>query len=219
MKVKISCVSDRRLEKVLIRECGEPLVNIREYNKDILIDIEKESRTAQNLEPDTCFVRESVAIKISQAQSLLPEGVKIKVIDGFRPLSAQRKIYKQVFEEIKEKYPSWTEKQVGKETDKWVANPKMTPPHCTGAAIDLILVNEKGKELDFGTSINTSSPKAAMKYPFISPRAKKNRELLNKTLRQVDFRNYPLEWWHWSYGDRIWAYYEKKEHAIYLAKE
>ncbi|MEK6914663.1 MAG: hypothetical protein AABW83_03360 [Nanoarchaeota archaeon] len=29
------------------------------------------------------------------------------------------------------------------------------------------------------------------------------------------FTNYPGEWWHWSYGDRIWAHYNNKKYAIY----
>ena len=27
--------------------------------------------------------------------------------------------------------------------------------------------------------------------------------------------NYPTEWWHWSYGDRYWAYATGAERALY----
>jgi hypothetical protein len=27
--------------------------------------------------------------------------------------------------------------------------------------------------------------------------------------------NYPTEWWHYSYGDRYWAYHQNQPHAIY----
>jgi len=29
------------------------------------------------------------------------------------------------------------------------------------------------------------------------------------------FVNYPTEWWHWSYGDRYWAYATHRSAAIY----
>jgi D-alanyl-D-alanine dipeptidase len=32
-----------------------------------------------------------------------------------------------------------------------------------------------------------------------------NRTILAAATRAADFVNYPLEWWHWSYGDRYWA--------------
>jgi D-alanyl-D-alanine dipeptidase len=33
-------------------------------------------------------------------------------------------------------------------------------------------------------------------------------------LEKVDFINYPGEWWHWSYGDKYWAFIKGKD-AIY----
>jgi len=27
--------------------------------------------------------------------------------------------------------------------------------------------------------------------------------------------NYPTEWWHWSYGDRYWAFVTGAPHALY----
>jgi len=29
------------------------------------------------------------------------------------------------------------------------------------------------------------------------------------------FVNYPSEWWHWSYGDRYWAFTTGPSHARY----
>ena len=49
----------------------------------------------------------------------------------------------------------------------------------------------------------------------ISAEAQKNRKIMNRALSAVGFVNYPAEYWHWSYGDRNWAYYKKQAHAIY----
>ena len=34
-------------------------------------------------------------------------------------------------------------------------------------------------------------------------------------LQAVGFVNYPTEYWHWSYGDRYWAYQKGQPAAIY----
>jgi D-alanyl-D-alanine dipeptidase len=36
--------------------------------------------------------------------------------------------------------------------------------------------------------------------------ARHNREILCDALTRAGFVNYPTEWWHWSYGDRYWAF-------------
>jgi D-alanyl-D-alanine dipeptidase len=36
--------------------------------------------------------------------------------------------------------------------------------------------------------------------------ARANRDLLISAMTTAGFVNYETEWWHWSYGDRYWAY-------------
>lgn len=38
---------------------------------------------------------------------------------------------------------------------------------------------------------------------------------MSKALETVGFVNYPAEYWHWSYGDRYWAYHVGHEFALY----
>jgi D-alanyl-D-alanine dipeptidase len=49
----------------------------------------------------------------------------------------------------------------------------------------------------------------------ISPAAIKYRKIMSKALEDAGFVNYPTEYWHWSYGDRYWAYVKKQPNAIY----
>ena len=198
-------ISDEEIMKIPIEDNGEELVNLREYNKDIIIDIEEESKSAQNLPDDVCFVRETMALMLSKAQSLLPTNLRLKIIDGFRPMSAQKKIYSQVFEELKSKNPDLSDKNLEKETDKFVANPKIVPFHTTGGAVDLTLADAEGNELDLGIPLNTISDKSFTNSQDISKEAKRNRNILIETMKDAGFVNYPLEFWHWSYGDRYWA--------------
>ena len=39
--------------------------------------------------------------------------------------------------------------------------------------------------------------------------------MLLSAASKVGLVNYGYEWWHYSYGDRAWAYVEKNEKAIY----
>ncbi len=210
-------ISDFELMKIPVIESKESLVSLRDYSKDIIIEINSFSREYENLKEDECFIRESVAIMLSQAQSLLHKSIKIKVIDGFRSLDTQKKLYKLVFEEIKEKNQSMTKEELILETDKWVANPETIPPHTTGAAVDITLVDVAGKELPMGSEINSISEKAHTICNGLTEEEQKNRSLLIDLMKKVGFTNYPLEWWHWSYGDRMWAYYSNNKQGIYNA--
>jgi D-alanyl-D-alanine dipeptidase len=49
----------------------------------------------------------------------------------------------------------------------------------------------------------------------ISRSAQKNREIMSEALLEVGFVNYPTEYWHWSYGDRYWAFQTNQRYAIY----
>lgn len=49
----------------------------------------------------------------------------------------------------------------------------------------------------------------------ISKTARQNRQLMIEVLEKEGFVNYPAEWWHWSYGDRYWAFVKKEPFAFY----
>jgi D-alanyl-D-alanine dipeptidase len=53
---------------------------------------------------------------------------------------------------------------------------------------------------------------AARNLPWV---ARRNRQILIGALASVGMVNYPTEWWHWSYGDRYWAFMSRAEHARY----
>ena len=49
----------------------------------------------------------------------------------------------------------------------------------------------------------------------ISKIAKNNRMLLRELMLKNEFAPFDGEWWHFSYGDKEWAYYYQKKAAIY----
>jgi D-alanyl-D-alanine dipeptidase len=68
-------------------------------------------------------------------------------------------------------------------------------PHSTGGSVDLTLSDVDGEELamDRGATVECA-------------RVGKNRRLLDVVLTAVGLVNYPPAWWHWSHGDRYWAF-------------
>ncbi len=68
----------------------------------------------------------------------------IKVWDIYRPREVQGAIYDKFWKELQEKNPDWDEKRLYLEVGKFVSPPYQTeriPPHVTGGAIDVTLVD------------------------------------------------------------------------------
>src|SRR5215207_3388075 len=99
-----------------------------------------------------------------------------------------------------------------------IVSPVEVAPHVAGAAVDLTLIGENGP-FDLGTPIDATPEQSNGACYFdatnISREARTNRALLADVLTAAGLVNYPTEWWHWSFGDRYWAYCEKQPNAIY----
>jgi D-alanyl-D-alanine dipeptidase len=201
-------------------------------NKETLVDLKNQDEILFGPSPeipnntDYTKLRTMVYEKLKRAQSLLPEGLRFCLYEGFRSLELQRTLFDARFAKVKNQRPGWSPDQLFMETIKLVSplinldGSYNIPPHSTGGAIDVYLINDKGEAVDMGIhpkdwmedmdgSISLTAAKA------ISAEAKQNREIMSKVLEAVGFVNYPTEYWHWSYGDRYWAYHKQKPHAIY----
>ena len=100
--------------------------------------------------------------------------------------------------------------------DKFVANPyRQGSGHQSGAAIDVSLIDDEGNEYDMGGKVRGFENTAEFDCGDISAEAKKNRAILNNALSKVGFINYPSEWWHYSFGDRLWAKLTGSKIAIF----
>ncbi len=44
---------------------------------------------------------------------------------------------------------------------------------------------------------------------------KQNRAILKNAMEKAGFKNYPHEWWHFCYGDRMWSAYSKQKECFY----
>ncbi|MGN9774170.1 M15 family metallopeptidase [Micromonospora sp. H33] len=191
---------------------GDSLVDLRE-----LPELWLDGRAA---DPAGAYarVRRGVAERLLAAQRALPAGLRLLVIEGYRPYQAQLDIFSGYRDELRRRYPHWSAERLHRETTKFVS-PVEVAPHSTGGAVDLTLCDSAGVELDMGTAVD-ATPEASGNACFtgaehIPAAARRNRRILVAALGGAGLVNYPTEWWHWSYGDRYWALLTGAAHTRY----
>jgi D-alanyl-D-alanine dipeptidase len=195
-------LSDDRITSIPAIENGEPLVDL--FTRNLLT-------TGRQ------FAREGVADRLALADAFLPVGVRLHIVEGLRPVSTQREIYDGYCAELERLHPGITEHDVRVLASRFVS-PIEVAPHVAGAAVDLTLVGAHGP-LDLGTPIDATPEQSNGACFFaatnISREARTNRALLADVLTAAGLVNYPTEWWHWSHGDRYWAYTTNHPTALY----
>jgi zinc D-Ala-D-Ala dipeptidase len=99
----------------------------------------------------TVFVRQSVAERLKVAQGLLPSGMRLVVLDAYRPLAVQHAAFDFYLDQLKEKHPDWEQNQLLAETQKYVSIPSIDPkkpsPHNTGGSVDAVIL-EFSEDID-----------------------------------------------------------------------
>lgn len=205
-------ISDPAIWAIPVQECYEPLVDVRELNIEI-------SPARAFFYEGYIQVRQSVADKLQEAVQYLPAGMSFLFSEGHRPIELQKSMFAEYYTQLGAQYPDWDEQRLRNAAATFIAPPEDVPPHSTGGAIDITLLDERGAELDMGSALDElpdqSNNRNYTFSPHIPLHARANRKLLFDALSRVGFVNYPAEWWHWSYGDKYWAYHAKCPYAIY----
>lgn len=201
-------------------------------NNEAMIDLRNQGIVAFGPSPeipnntDYTYLRKTVYDKLVEAQSLLPSDLKFCLYEGYRSLELQKKLFDDRYQKLKDLNPELNHQKLFTETTKMVSpvtnldGSINIPPHSTGGAFDIYLIDKNSQIIDMGIKVadwtqdvdgsisKTSSNK-------ISLEAKENRAIMSNALIKVGFVNYPGEYWHWSYGDRYWAYHKNEVKAIY----
>ncbi|MCM5704447.1 M15 family metallopeptidase [Larsenimonas salina] len=163
-----------------------------------------------------CFVREPVYRGLLAAANMLPEGVGLVVLDGWRPMAVQRALFERLHTLMAERFPEYSNDRLYQKTRAFVAPPSDDPaapsPHLTGGAVDVALCDECGLILDMGSAFDEVCSASytdhfethldaedAMLY-------RARRRVLFHAMASAGFVNLPSEWWHYSLGDQLWAW-------------
>lgn len=134
---------------------------------------------------DKVYLIDEVAKALVKAHQYLKKkyNLRIKIYDGYRPLSVQKKLW--------EVYPD----------ERYVANPQKGSRHNRGCAVDITLVDKNGKELDMGTNYDDFTEKAHINYKKLPSKVLNNRKILRETMIRFGFIPNRTEWWHFDYRD------------------
>ncbi|MDX2028649.1 MAG: M15 family metallopeptidase [Alphaproteobacteria bacterium] len=175
------------------------------------------------------MLRQGVLKALEQAQRMLQEhrpGWKIMVFDAYRPNAVQAFMVEREYGLLAQaegldlhKLSAADRERLSKGVFRlWgipSEAPTTPPPHSTGAAIDLTLADEKGKEVDMGSPIDENSDRSNPDYFAAAPdaasrQADANRKLLNAIMAAQGFYRASDEWWHFSKGDQSAAWHERQ---------
>lgn len=210
VRMKIRDILPKKIiRNVKIIENNEELEELNTEKYKIVLDSRMEKPV---------YLRKTVCKKLyNLAEDVKKDGLYIKLYDAYRSRKQQEESWKKRIEETRKEYPNVSEEELIRITSLKVANPKEdnVGGHQTGGAIDITFIDENGKELDMDCKYEEYNNKTRMKSKDISKEARKNRKYLNDKLKKNEFVNFPAEWWHFCYGDKMWAAYKNKKTCFY----
>ncbi len=154
------------------------------------------------------LIRSGLLTRLQIADNNLPEGFNLLVLDAWRSITEQ---------EILIDY--YSVQAVAGGFVASIDDNKMRPPHTTGGAVDVTLAYH-GEPLALGTEFDSFGVEASTNWYEVNAETSSDekirtlRRILFQTMKEAGFISYPLEWWHYSYGDDVWGFTNSRQ-ALY----
>ena len=164
----------------------EDFVRVKTYIPDIVVELRyatENNFTNQRIyEFSDLWLRYGTVRKLICVQAELTQyGYGLKIWDGFRPPSAQFRLW--------EVCPDPT----------YVSNPTNGfSSHSRGNTVDITLVKDDGTELVMPTGFDDFSELADRDYSDCGQEAADNALLLEEVMKKHGFKPYSGEWWHFT---------------------
>jgi len=217
----------------------EPLVTLSDYG------VRGENFYAQERNPPyyaiipgaitTLSLRQGAAERLRDVNARLSKAeLELFVFDAWRPQAVQSYFFDQWLPaELRKRKPQLSDEQLAAEVSNYWAAPSTgaggPSPHSTGGAVDLTIRWRAGEALWMGSLFDDASPlahtnrfEAALDpeaFSFSNEEARANRRLLYWLMVEVGFASNPSEWWHFSFGDQMWAKLRNEPEALYAGAE
>ena len=215
-----------------IEDCGEPMQEL----PPALLRMEPHPYMALGAPygaSGTPFkLRLGVVQRLLDAQQQLVEhdpSLRLSIFDAWRPIAVQAFMVDHSIAELCRE--RGVEVRSGDAFDQVVADvgrfwaapsrdPMTPPPHSTGAAVDLTLSSSDGTPLAMGGEIDAigavSEPQHYAGREDSEARCwHQRRQLLAEVMGSAGFAQHPNEWWHYSFGDQLWAWRKGAAVAVY----
>jgi D-alanyl-D-alanine dipeptidase len=174
------------------------------------------------------FLRKGVVVKLLRVNARLSAaGLELFLFDAWRPKAVQGYFHDVWMPaELKARRPELSDTERLREVENYWAAPttdeNSPAPHETGAATDLTLRWKNGEQLWTGSLFDDVTKIAHRDYferdlemCFSDEEARANRRLLHWVMAEEGFAGHPDEWWHFSFGDQLWAKLEGRPVALY----
>lgn len=211
--------------QIPIKDCGERLIAIPLDKFSLELPHPYVKLGAEYGDRSPYCLRQGVIQALLEAQFILEKRYpqwKIRIYDAYRPVGVQQYMVNYTFDSLVESL-GLQEQQLSSQQRQslwskvyrlWAApslDRKMPPPHSTGAAVDVTIVDERGEILNMGGEIDELSERSHPDYYLSDEDGEKqhfhfNRQLLHKVMTNAGFLQHPYEWWHFSLGDQMWAW-------------
>ncbi|NMF82125.1 M15 family metallopeptidase [Nodosilinea sp. P-1105] len=212
-----------------IFDCGEPLVPIPLEHFAVVRPHPYQRLGAPYGDKSPYFLRQGVVAALLQAQQYLQAhhpGWRLQIFDAFRPIAVQRFMVEHTLADLARSHrldptaltAAQQEALMVEVLQFWAwpsDDPATPPPHSTGAAIDLTLVDSDGQPVAMGSAIDDVSPRSFpdhfQAYGEGPEQAyHRHRQYLYQAMAAAGFCRHPKEWWHFSLGDQLWAWVQRQ---------
>ncbi|MGF1480100.1 MAG: M15 family metallopeptidase [Cyanophyceae cyanobacterium] len=216
-------------QQIPIQECGEPLLPIPLEQFAIVTPHPYQQAGADYGGRSPYYLRQGVLAALVNAQLHLQQhypGWQIQIFDAYRPVEVQQYMVNYTFAAVvaaqgltQEQLSTKQQQQIWQQVYQiWAVpsfDPATPPPHSTGGAVDVTLVDEHGQTVDMGSEIDELSARSHPDYYAIAPQPaaqqyQARRQLLDDVMSSGGFCRHPGEWWHFSMGDQMWAWQQNQ---------
>jgi len=226
-------------QRLPILECGEPLVPIPLGQFLFQQPHPYQRLGAPYGGASPFYLRQGVLNHLCQAQEQLQQrhpNWRIQIFDAYRPVAVQQFMVDYTLAEMAQaqglNLQNMTEAEHQAILEQvyqiWAMpslDPATPPPHSTGAAVDVTLVDSTDKVVFMGSPIDELSQRSHPAYfaaiaanPNLpqderdaAHTADRNRQLLGEVMVTAGFQRHPGEWWHFSWGDQLWAWLNNQQ--------
>lgn len=164
---------------------SEPLVDVHGVDPTILIELRyatPRNLTGRALYPpdQPCLLRAGVAKQLVIAEAWLKlRGFRLKIWDAWRPVAVQELLWKL------------------KPDGAFVARPTAGHAlHTWGVAVDVTLVDLKGRPVTMPTDFDAFTTDASLRYRGVDADIRAHLATLQRAMATAGFLGMSTEWWH-----------------------
>lgn len=185
------------------------MVDIRDLVPDMDVDMRYAGRDnfvgapVDGYHAPRCYLKEPAAQALARVErDLRRDHLRLRLYDCYRPARAVRRFVAWAGDPSDQRtkpdyYPNLDKRDL---LGDYISP---TSGHSRGATLDLTLLQcdsdgARCVPLDMGTNFDFFDPAAHTDSPQANAAQHHNRQRLRAAMEQAGFRNYPLEWWHYT---------------------